>query len=216
MTMRNAMRMRVGLLLAAVCALALATGGCSWFGKDKRKEPIHIEDLGALSPSDIPPPVTLSGGASPTGLGPESTSPDDLTPPVSPPEQHSGLSIPAVEPVRAEPTMVVSELQTIHFPYDSSRILPEQMAKLQQNAQWILQHPGITIQIEGHCDERGSVEYNINLGQRRADAVREELYRMGVDPAMLTTISYGEERPIDPGHTEEAWAKNRRVQFLMY
>ena len=189
--------------------LAFAAGsmtGCSLFGKKKSKDPIQIDTLGPLSPSDIPPPVSLAN----SGDSGESL------PPLMPPEQHSSMSIEATPAPRADPTMVVSELQTIFFPYDSARILPAERAKLESNAQWILAHPGMTIQVAGHCDERGSVEYNVNLGQRRADSVREELYKLGVDPGMLTTISYGEERPIDPGHTEEAWAKNRRAQFLIY
>jgi len=205
MTYRNRKVLQGIVFLILLACTASTLTGCSLFRKPK-KPPIHIGDLGALSPEDIPPPIQL-GAAGSTG---------ESLPPLSPPAQYSGLTIEATEPPRVAPSGVVSELQTIHFPFDSSRIMPDEQRKLENNARWILANPGIMIQIEGHCDERGSVEYNLNLGQRRADSVREELYKLGVDPSTLTTISYGEERPLDPGSSEEAWAKNRRAQFLIY
>jgi len=71
------------------------------------------------------------------------------------------------------------------------------------------------LRIEGHCDERGTIEYNLALGERRANSVKNYLVNYGIDPNRLTTISYGEERPKDPRHNEEAWAKNRRVEFVI-
>ncbi|NQU43558.1 peptidoglycan-associated lipoprotein Pal [bacterium] len=124
-------------------------------------------------------------------------------------------SLREVRPVATEAS-VVSELQTVHFAYDSYSLSPESQRLLEQNAQWVQEHPGLTVQIEGHCDERGSIEYNLNLGQKRASAVREYLVRMGVDPNRLTTISYGEERMLDSSGTDEAHAQNRRAQFLIY
>ena len=112
--------------------------------------------------------------------------------------------------------MEVPELQTIYFAYDSYSLSGEMQQRLEQTAAWIQGHPGVTIQIEGHCDERGSTEYNLALGQKRADSVRETLARMGVAPERLVTISYGSERPVDPASNESAWAKNRRAQFLAY
>ena len=88
--------------------------------------------------------------------------------------------------------------------------------RLEQNAAWIKSHPNVTIQIEGHCDARGSTGYNLGLGQKRADSVRESLVKLGVAADRLVTISYGSERPIDPGQNESAYAKNRRAQFLAY
>lgn len=119
------------------------------------------------------------------------------------------------EPIRDAEGTPVAQLQPIMFDFDSFSISPAMQQRLDQNAQWIIANPG-PIQIEGHCDERGSSEYNIALGQKRADTVREYLAKKGVDPANMTTISYGEERPIDPGKSDEAYAKNRRVQFLAY
>jgi peptidoglycan-associated lipoprotein len=147
--------------------------------------------------------------------------PNDVLPfPDSSPATGSTEGLPGqlaqAEPIRNAEGTPVSQLQPILFDFDSFAISPEMQQRLDQNAQWILANAGTTIQIEGHCDERGSSEYNIALGQKRADTVREYLATKGVDAASLTTISYGEERPIDPGKSEDAYAKNRRVQFLAY
>ncbi len=104
-------------------------------------------------------------------------------------------------------------LEVIYFEYDKSDIRADQGAAIEQNAAWILQHPEYKVLVEGHCDERGSNEYNMGLGQRRADAVLKFLIEQGVPLERLNTISYGEERPAEGGHTEDAWAKNRRAEF---
>ena len=87
------------------------------------------------------------------------------------------------------------------------------METLKRNAEIIKQMPNSVIQIEGHCDERGTQQYNLALGERRALAVRDYLIRLGISGDRLVTISYGEEDPADPGHSESAWAKNRRAEF---
>lgn len=102
----------------------------------------------------------------------------------------------------------------IYFPYDSSELSPRAQAKLRNKADWLRKNPGLTAIIEGHCDERGTTEYNLALGDRRAESVKIFLTNLGISPTRLLTISYGEERPIDPGHSEAAWAKNRRAQFV--
>jgi peptidoglycan-associated lipoprotein len=107
----------------------------------------------------------------------------------------------------------VSPLQTVYFDYDRADIRPEMRTVLQRNAEWLRRHPRVKMSIEGHCDERGTEEYNMALGQRRAEAVKSYLVSLGISSNRLSTISYGEERPADPGHSETAWAKNRRVEF---
>ncbi len=104
-------------------------------------------------------------------------------------------------------------LETVYFDYDSSSLRPDAIATLQKNAEKIKQVPGVIIQLAGHCDERGTQEYNLALGERRALAVRDYLIKLGIPGERLVTISYGEEFPADPGHNESAWAKNRRVEF---
>ncbi len=107
------------------------------------------------------------------------------------------------------------KLRDIHFDFDSYTIKPEDIPYLESLAEWLNKHPGYSLVIEGHCDERGSELYNLALGQRRADAVKDFLVNLGVDPKRIKTISYGEEMPIDPRHNEEAWAKNRRCHFII-
>lgn len=103
--------------------------------------------------------------------------------------------------------------QPIHFEYDRSDIKPEDQAALDRKVAVLRANPRLELQIEGHCDERGPDEYNLALGERRAAATKRWLVEHGIQDARLTIISYGEERPADPGHTDEAWAKNRRAEF---
>jgi peptidoglycan-associated lipoprotein len=104
-------------------------------------------------------------------------------------------------------------LKIVYFDYDSSALRPDALAILRENAEKIKQVPGAIIQVAGHCDERGSAEYNIALGERRALAVREHLIQLGVSGDRLVTISFGEEMPAVEGHTEAAWRYNRRAEF---
>jgi len=120
---------------------------------------------------------------------------------------------PAMEEPMATMPADVSELGTVYFDFDKYDLRPDARDTLAANAEWLKSNSGIQIQIEGHCDERGTVEYNLALGERRANAVKSYLVSLGVDDARLFTISYGEEMPADPGHNQEAWAKNRRAQF---
>ena len=103
--------------------------------------------------------------------------------------------------------------QRIHFAFDSYELRVEARQKLKGKAEILDRYSGIDLVIEGHCDERGTDEYNLALGERRARAAYEFLVLLGIDPDRLRIISYGEERPLDPGHDEEAWAKNRRCEF---
>jgi peptidoglycan-associated lipoprotein len=104
--------------------------------------------------------------------------------------------------------------ENIHFDFDKSFIRNDAKPILQEIAAYMKKTPAAKLQIEGHCDERGTSEYNIALGQRRADSTKKYLTNLGVDGGRLSTISYGEERPADPGHNESAWARNRRAVFL--
>jgi len=104
-------------------------------------------------------------------------------------------------------------LQTVYFDYDSNTLRADAMAILRENAEKIKQVPGVVIQLAGHCDERGTQEYNLALGERRALAVRQYLIQLGVSGDRLITISYGKEFPAVLGSNEAAWAKNRRVEF---
>jgi peptidoglycan-associated lipoprotein len=126
------------------------------------------------------------------------------------------MNTPPAEPIRGATAMPMSDLVTVHFAFDSAQLDQVAMDALSNNLSWLLAHPGVQIQIEGHCDERGTVEYNLLLGERRAQAVRAYLVGQGVPADSLHTISYGEERPLDPTPTETAFSMNRRAQFLVY
>ena len=101
----------------------------------------------------------------------------------------------------------------IHFDYDKAIIRGGDAAVLDQKVAILQANPGLRIRISGHCDERGSDEYNLALGNRRATAAKQYLVSHGIDGGRIETVSYGEERPADPGHDEEAWSKNRRDEF---
>jgi len=104
----------------------------------------------------------------------------------------------------------------IYFAFDRYDLNSESRKNLGRLANWLLIHSEFEVTIEGHCDERGTTEYNLALGERRAEAAKAYIINLGVDIGKISTISYGEELPLDPGHNEAAWSKNRRDHFLVY
>jgi peptidoglycan-associated lipoprotein len=104
--------------------------------------------------------------------------------------------------------------RTIYFDFDSAVIKGEGIPVVAAHAKFLAAHPDARVRLEGNTDERGSREYNIGLGERRAQSVRSAMLLQGVSDGQITTVSYGEERPVDPGHNEAAWAKNRRVDIV--
>ncbi len=131
-----------------------------------------------------------------------------------------------VEPRRLEPVVSLSDaegfrreieagnVQDVFFEFDKADLSTMSQARLDRNAEIFKRYPQAKVIIEGHCDERGTEEYNLALGDRRALATYQFLVSRGVASSQLETISYGEERPFDPGHTESAWAQNRRAHFV--
>ena len=105
--------------------------------------------------------------------------------------------------------------ELILFDYDSSVLTATAQDRLVRKSEWLKENPNVKLIIEGHCDERGTVEYNLALGERRAEAAKAFLVDLGISASRLTTISYGKERPFDKGHYEGAWAKNRRAHFVI-
>jgi peptidoglycan-associated lipoprotein len=108
----------------------------------------------------------------------------------------------------------IQGLSTINFAYDSSALDNKARRILSDNANWMRTNSRASIQIEGHCDSRGSVEYNLALGERRAKAVRDYLISLGIDKKRLSVISYGKEKPLELGDTEAVYARNRRANFV--
>lgn len=143
-----------------------------------------------------------------------------LTDVIGPPVQTStqmdqSTGTPLTERPRPGETVLIEELAIIYFDFDSETLDDDDIAQLEANAEWLRQNPDIDVLIEGHCDERGTDEYNYNLGERRANSVLGYLQSLGV-PNGLYTRSYGETRPAREGNSEAAWSQNRRVQFSSY
>jgi peptidoglycan-associated lipoprotein len=150
--------------------------------------------------------------------GPKETlqyEPPPITEP-EPEEEQPQMAVEPEEPVEEDLSKTKPVvLEMIHFDFDKSDLTPEARLILAENARKLEENPNLNIRIEGHCDERGTVEYNLALGERRAIAARNYLINYGIAPSRITVISYGKERPLDPRHNEEAWAKNRRAEFVI-
>ncbi len=118
----------------------------------------------------------------------------------------------AVDPA-ADPKNPDMDFQVVHFEYNQYAVLEEDLPKIDIMAQWMMNFPERVVRIEGHADERGSNDYNLSLGEKRAAEVKNKLIQAGIDSARIKIVSYGEERPVDPASNEEAWFKNRRAEF---
>ena len=149
---------------------------------------------------------------------PEVAPPPDLPPPLprprtrplphARPRPKAGAATPG-----SAQDFVVNVGDRVYFDLDSYEVRPEAFPRLDAQAQWLQRYPSVTVRIEGNADERGTREYNLALGARRAESVRTYLINRGIPAGRIDTISFGKERPVDPGHNEEAWAKNRRVEL---
>jgi peptidoglycan-associated lipoprotein len=146
-----------------------------------------------------PPPPTVETPPRPAAPPP---------PPPSPPPPPPGPSI-------SQQAFQEFQNQDIYFDFDKYDLRTDARTTLDRKASFLNQNSSVRVQIEGHTDERGTNEYNLALGERRANAAKQYLTTAGISAGRLSTISYGEERPLDPGHTEAAWAKNRRDHFVI-
>ena len=181
---------------------------------------VAVLGLFAWSCARNPPSVEPEAPAPPPGAA-QVTPTDPLAPGVRPSSQP--LPLPAPPPLPEEefvsrPLEEINReapLQPVFFGYDSSEINAVARAAIETNADVLSRNPTWVVAIEGHCDSRGTPEYNLALGERRAYAVRDHLVGLGVSPDRVQTISYGEEFPFVPGENEEAWAANRRAHFVV-
>lgn len=126
-----------------------------------------------------------------------------------------GIPTPTRDWTTAEQNRAEFAAQTVYFDLDKAVVKSTEVSKLEVVATRMKSFPGKGLRVEGHCDERGTEEYNRSLGERRALAIREVLVRLGMDPEFIDTISFGEDRPADPGHNEAAWKKNRRGELIL-
>jgi peptidoglycan-associated lipoprotein len=155
---------------------------------------------------------------------PEPTAPTvDLTPPTTTVEPKEFVNEPktTAEDIPADieeanrKAQASGWLQDAFFGYDEAGLSNEAQAALQASATWLRAHPEYRLLVEGHCDERGTEQYNLALGDKRAQIVKDYLGTLGVDSVRIRTVSYGEERPFDQGHDDAAWAKNRRAHLVL-
>jgi len=159
----------------------------------------------------LPPPPSSGSEITAAPAGPVTAAP--------PQPAREPLSVPA-EPDRIAATSLDdlnrnSPLKPVFFEYDSSDLSPEGIAALDENGALLKRNATWTVTIEGHCDERGTAEYNLALGEKRAVGTRAYLISIGISADRLRTVSYGKEFPFDPGHDESAWSKNRRAHFVV-
>ena len=134
-------------------------------------------------------------------------------PPETTTAPETSLPPPPPPPKTDDDSATRTALQDAFFDFDEAALRADAKTALENTAKWMEKNSGSVV-VEGHCDERGSVEYNLALGERRAKAAKEFLVSYGIAANRLTTISYGKERPFDPGHDENAWAQNRRAHFV--
>jgi peptidoglycan-associated lipoprotein len=180
------------LVLALAASLAAGCGG--------KKRPPAVstappsEPSGRTQPTEVPP--AGEPGPDVRSLGAEGTRGEDFS--VSNAETGEG-----------------GPLEDIHFEYDSANLTDQARSTLEKHALWLQNHRAAKVLVEGHCDDRGTVEYNLALGEKRARAARDYLASLGVASDRLRTVSYGKERPLDTGNNEAAWAANRRAHFAV-
>ena len=182
--------MKLTCLLAFTLAVVLAATGC------KNHRPVGVTQLPRGAGSTLPeasPGPTLAGEQN-VGGGPLANIED-------------------INGMAADRTTLAG--YTVHFAYDSAAVRKGERANVQNVADALSRDSSAKLMIEGNCDERGTEEYNRSLGERRALAVRKELVKHGIDPMRVFTKSYGKDRPVDPGHDESAWSKNRRDDFVL-
>ncbi len=185
-------------VLALLSVLALAASGC----KTHHPKPLlGGENSGGLTGTNPNP----GPGTAVPGAGTEGVNAQNAGIASNPAGAHDGWT----------PDATVFQGDTVHFAYDSSVVQPEDKSKISAVADYLKSNPSTAVRIEGHCDERGTEEYNRALGDRRAQTLREELVALGIDATRVDTISYGKDRPEDPGHDQAAWAKNRRGVFIL-
>ncbi|MGB9642119.1 MAG: peptidoglycan-associated lipoprotein Pal [Candidatus Ratteibacteria bacterium] len=203
------MKTIAGMLICVISLMFIFSGCCPYSKKpvpDSKIEPTKLKQSTVVEQPTVSPPTVTTTPA------PGTATPDEKL------VATTGGEIPPVKPAETptfiEPgEQIKSIFQPIYFDFDKYNIKTSEQGKLQAIADYLKKNPQISILIEGHCDERGTDEYNLVLGEQRALSTRNFLIGIGISPKRLYTISYGEAKPADPGHNEEAWAKNRRCEF---
>jgi peptidoglycan-associated lipoprotein len=187
---------KTSVVLAALSIAALISGGCA------NKDIVKTDDsaTGTVT-TDTSKQPNLKTDGSDVAVQQRTTD--------------SGTDIKPADPGSDKTAAGVAAFETIYFDYDKFDLRADARAMLSKNAEAMLKtRTALKVRIEGHCDERGSAEYNLALGERRAKSAQQYLLTLGVQPDRLSVVSYGKEKPAVQGSSEEAWAKNRRVEFV--
>ena len=181
---------------------------------------LFLAACGGGKKTDIPEPETYdqpqqtdTAGETPTTVMPEEDLGEDEDVNFRPGDR---LGETPIADMTLEEINAAEFLKNIFFEFDKFDLTDSAVSQLEQNGRWLLDNSSVKVIIEGHCDERGTEEYNLALGERRSNSARSFLVRMGIASDRLMTASYGESRPLDPGSNEAAWAKNRRAHFRVY
>jgi peptidoglycan-associated lipoprotein len=192
----NRMRIRSAsvAVLAGIVVASLALGACA-----PKKPPV-------ARPLPPPPPATTQEAPPPPPPAPVAERPVITPPPIA----EDPMTSRSVDELNRD-----SPMRVAYFGYDSAELSAEARAALDANAAILKKYPTWTVTVEGHCDERGTAEYNLALGERRAVAAQSYLVALGIPASRVKIVSYGKEFPFDPGHDDAAWAKNRRAHFVI-
>ncbi|WP_026842124.1 peptidoglycan-associated lipoprotein Pal [Citrifermentans bremense] len=185
---------------------ALLSAGCAKKNVVKTEEPISAAQS---APAPAPAPAT------PQQARPEAPAAQQPITETTPSREQPVAQETAKDAGKGAAQEVQLELQKVYFNFDSSDLSEEARGSLSKNAEYLNRQAGTKVRIEGNCDERGSDDYNMALGERRAKSAKDYLVNLGIASDRLSTISYGEEKPADPSHDESAWAKNRRDEFVI-
>ncbi len=190
------MRRLANKLMIVAVLMTVVVGACS-------KKPAPV-----ARPMPPPPAVDPSGGGPPMPPGPPERIAEPVPVPAMPPDD--SISGKSLDDLNRD-----SPLKPLFFLLDSSDVSSEGQQVLQENAAVMKKYPTWSVTIEGHCDERGTAEYNLALGERRALAAKNYLVSLGIPADKVKVVSYGKEFPFDPGHDDGAWSKNRRAHFVI-
>ncbi|MEI8243631.1 MAG: OmpA family protein [bacterium] len=189
------MRMSVVKVLTVVVCIAMLGSGCStlrrwWYGPEKT----NGANTGLVNTGVEPVPGSIDAS-------------------LVPGDQPLGNARPFAESRTVDASALFAP---VHFAYDSFVLPPQEVAKIDDVARFLAENSDRVVNVDGHCDERGSNEYNLSLGEQRAQSVRTYLIATGIDAGRIQTRSFGKEKPLDAGHSEASWAKNRRGEFVIY
>ena len=200
--------MRHPVELRILCAIGLLVGSLALCGCPKRPE------VGQAPPSAPGPGAGAGVAAAPAAPSPSTASPEVR---VEPPAAQAVVpeAPKAPEPAAAAAAAAASPLKDAFFEYDKSALREDQQGALTEDVAWLKGNAEVKVLIEGHCDERGTAEYNLGLGERRAKAVKDYLIAAGIAADRISIISYGKERPFVLGHDESAWQWNRRGHVIL-